>query len=196
MFFTVFFIFFFHISACMFIFISTLDADMSAWMWDVQYNSMDQFELYITSIYFIVSTTSTVGYGDLSASTTIERIFCILIMLAGVTSFTFISGSLSSVLSNYDNTQANLNQQLLYLNRLSMQHNISNSLLEDVRKALCYDSKTKNHGLEQFISRLPSNLKLEVSEEIHKDHFKKFDIFSCSDNNMVFLAWIASRLKQ
>jgi voltage-gated potassium channel Kch len=58
------------------------------------------------SLYFIVTTTATVGYGDMSASTTLERIFCVLTMLAGVTSFTFISGALASILSNYDTSQA------------------------------------------------------------------------------------------
>ena len=75
---------------------------MNSWMWDPYYYTMDYDELYIMSFYYIVTTTSTVGYGDLSASTTIERIFCIIIMLAGVTAFTFISGALSSILSNYD----------------------------------------------------------------------------------------------
>lgn len=108
MFFAVFFILFFHISSCMFIFFGKLDSDMDSWMWNSYYNEMEDMDLYVTSLYFIVTTTSTVGYGDMSASTLIERIFCILIMLAGVTSFTFISGSLSSVLSNYDSSQANL----------------------------------------------------------------------------------------
>ena len=108
MFFAVFFALFFHISACMFIFFSTLDYDMNSWMWDSTFNEMEPTDLYIMSFYFIVTTTSTVGYGDLSASTLIERIFCILVMLAGVTAFTFISGSVSSVLSNYDSSQATL----------------------------------------------------------------------------------------
>lgn len=195
MFFSVFFILFFHISACMFIFIGILDYDMNSWMWNSMHSSLENFDLYVYSLYFIVTTTSTVGYGDLSASTTIERIFCILIMLAGVTSFTFISGSLSSVLSNYDHSQATLQQQLLYLNKLSMTHNISDSLIQDIRKALQYDSKTKNAGLDLFISKLPAHLRLEVSEEIHKENFKKFDVFMRNENP-TFLAWIASRLKQ
>lgn len=106
LFFLVFFIFFFHIFTCMFIFFGKLDSDTNSWMWDPYYAYMDEVELYIMSIYFIVTTTSTVGYGDLSASTTIERVFCIVTMLAGVTSFTFISGALSSILSNYDTSQA------------------------------------------------------------------------------------------
>ena len=90
----------------MFIFLGTLDPDSSSWMRDPYYYYMDRQNLFIMSLYFIVTTTSTVGYGDLSASTTAERIYCIFIMLAGVTSFTFISGALSSILSNYDNSQA------------------------------------------------------------------------------------------
>ena len=79
---------------------------------------MDSQQLYILSFYFIVTTTSTVGYGDLSASTTLERIFCITVMLAGVTAFTFISGALSSLISNYDTQNAQLNEKLLYLGKL------------------------------------------------------------------------------
>ena len=87
----------------MFIFIASFDEDMNSWLFDQYYYNMDDDALYIMALYFIVTTTSTVGYGDLSASTTVERIFCIILMLAGVTAFTFISGALSSILSNYDN---------------------------------------------------------------------------------------------
>jgi hypothetical protein len=61
---------------------------------------------------------TTVGYGDMSAGTTVERVFCILLMVIGVIVFTFISGSLSSVLSNFDATNANLQERLLFLNKL------------------------------------------------------------------------------
>lgn len=47
MFFSVFFILFFHISSCMFIFIGYLDYDTNSWMWDPTYNSMEQFDLYV-----------------------------------------------------------------------------------------------------------------------------------------------------
>ena len=193
-FFTVFFVFFFHISSCLFIFIGTLDYDTSSWMWDPYYYLMDENQLYIMSLYFIVTTTSTVGYGDLSASTTIERIYCVVIMLAGVTAFTFISGALSSILSNYDTSQAVLHENLLYLGKLRQQHNISDELFMNIRKALQYDSKN-NAGLDDFIHKLPMHLRLEVSEEIHRDNFMRFDLFKRIGNKS-FLAWVSSRMKQ
>ena len=143
-FFMVFFVFFFHISTCLFIFIASIDTDDSSWLTDPYYAYMSTGELYIMSSYFIVTTISTVGYGDLSASTTLERCFCIIIMLAGVTTFTFISGALSSILSNYDNSQATLQEKLLYLSKLRQQHNISDQLYSDIRTTLRYDSKANN----------------------------------------------------
>jgi hypothetical protein len=54
---------------------------------------------------------TTVGYGDMSASTKIEHLFCIVLMVLGVIVFTFISGALSSVLSNFDATNAQEQEQ-------------------------------------------------------------------------------------
>ena len=55
-------------------------------------------EKYLTSIYFTVTTITTVGYGDVSISTKLEKIFCIVTMLTGVIAFSFASGSLASIL--------------------------------------------------------------------------------------------------
>lgn len=63
---------------------------------------MKNSDLYITSFYFTVTTIVTVGYGDIVAVNSFERSVAILLMLIGVISFSFATGSLSSILSNYD----------------------------------------------------------------------------------------------
>lgn len=52
----------------------------------------------MTSIYWTVTTITTVGYGDISISTDFERIFCIFLMVLGVVSFGLLSGSLTNIL--------------------------------------------------------------------------------------------------
>jgi hypothetical protein len=59
---------------------------------------MTPSQRYMVSFYFTVQTITTVGYGDVSIVTSTERIFCTLIMIIGVISFTFASGSLASIL--------------------------------------------------------------------------------------------------
>ena len=51
---------------------------------------------------------TTVGYGDYSATTTVERVFVIFLMIFGVVAFTFISGALSSIITNFDQSSASL----------------------------------------------------------------------------------------
>jgi len=49
-----------------------------------------------------MTTVATVGYGDIFAVNTFEYAFAIILMIIGVSAFTFVSGALSSILSSYD----------------------------------------------------------------------------------------------
>ena len=50
------------------------------------------------AIYWTVTTIATVGYGDVVAVNTTERIFCSCAMIIGVLAFTFANGSFASIL--------------------------------------------------------------------------------------------------
>ena len=51
---------------------------------------------------------STVGFGDITAGTILERIFSILIMIGGVCFFAFAIGSLASIFNRLDTREAHL----------------------------------------------------------------------------------------
>ena len=101
----VFAIFFFHIASCMFVFLCEFDMEIwNSWRYQDPYSSYAEYQMYITAMYYVVTTMSTVGYGDISGGTTLERIFCIALMLTGVVSFNLISGSLAAMITNYDSS--------------------------------------------------------------------------------------------
>jgi Trk-type K+ transport system membrane component len=58
--------------------------------------------LYVTSFYYTVTTITTVGYGDISANSTVEKVLAIILMIIGASGFSFAAGSLSSLMSNLD----------------------------------------------------------------------------------------------
>ena len=95
------FLFFTHIFGCFFVIIGSnfADSDRDSWYNKPHVKQMGTWDRYIYSLYFIVTTITTVGYGDQSAGTTSERIFVNLLMICGVVVFTFISGALSSILT-------------------------------------------------------------------------------------------------
>ena len=61
---------------------------------------------------------TTVGYGDISGQNNLERTVSIFIMLVGVISFSFATGSLSSIMANYDQANAKLEERIEILNRI------------------------------------------------------------------------------
>jgi hypothetical protein len=90
-----------HIVSCLWVVSAQMAENLDdTWMTDFDEN------LYLTSFYFTVTTITTVGYGDISGNTSTEKIFCILIMVVGVISFSFASGSLASIMQNYDSKNA------------------------------------------------------------------------------------------
>ena len=69
--------------------------------------------------YYVITTMSTVGYGDIHANTSSERMFAVFLMVAGVVNFQFITGCLSSILTTADSSKAVLQEKILFLNKLS-----------------------------------------------------------------------------
>ena len=76
--------------------------------WIDDFDDSNNNQIYITSLYYTVTTMTTVGYGDINGANTLERAISIMIMLIGVIAFSFATGSLSSILSNYDQANAKL----------------------------------------------------------------------------------------
>ena len=59
-----------------------------------------EVDLYITSLYWTISTMTSTGYGDVSAHTLLEMVYTSTVMVVGKLMFAFILANISSTLSN------------------------------------------------------------------------------------------------
>lgn len=83
---------------------------------------------------------------------------------------------------------------MLQLNNLKTKYHINTELYFQIKKSLQYDHSTNMTGLDIFISGLPDKLRLDISEEIHRSNFEKFNLFvTCGGKN--FAVWVASKLR-
>ena len=85
---------------------------------------MDPWELYWVAYYFTVSTATTVGYGDVYAIHTSERILCIFMTIGGVLIFSLTSGALSSILTSFDASNEQIAAKLKVLEKLDVKYNL------------------------------------------------------------------------
>ena len=88
------------------------DSPLETWV-NVHVNERDDAaDRYIASMYWTLSTLTTVGYGDLNAGTTVERLFAVVAMAVGVSYYTYIVSSLSSIISSFDSQAAKTHEKL------------------------------------------------------------------------------------
>ena len=99
------FLMFSHFSACFWIYTAEMTEDpeednATNWIHSGEYDSLSKLQLYLTSLYFTVTTMTTVGYGDISGTNTGERIVCMFLMIMGVLFFTYTSGMITNIITN------------------------------------------------------------------------------------------------
>ena len=125
----------------------------------------------------MVTTMTTVGYGDMPISTLQEQVFCTLLMMVGVTFFSMISGSLASILVSMDQTDADVSQKLMFLNRLQAQYRLPPGLYREVRKTIHYNYDMAVIGLNDFVEHLPPQIRIAVALFMHKRTFRNHPFF-------------------
>ena len=122
--------------------------------------NLSNTELYVCAFYFTITTITTVGFGDISSYTTVEKLLCIVIMIIGVMSFSFATGSLSSLIQNLDSSEAKLKQKIQTLNEIRDTYHIAPELYDELRKAIKYDHSKNQKDIVDFIDELPYRLKV------------------------------------
>lgn len=101
--------------------------------------NLDDGNQYLTAFYFTITTITTVGYGDYSPGTVVEKIIGILLMFVGVMAFSFISGSLSSYLQQQDNFGAVYEEKMAILDKLFQETAIPIELFSQIKKNIRFN---------------------------------------------------------
>lgn len=145
------------------------------------------------SIYWTVTTITTVGYGDISGTNDVERLFCSVAMIIGVISFSFANGSLASIIQNYDQSNAIYQEKMIVLNRIYKEFKLPLDLFIKIKKSMGYESQQDMNELHQFINELPHKLKTEVSIYVFEQRYAKIKFFK--NRNVSFILWMCPILK-
>ena len=142
---------------------------------------LSEYELYVNSFYFTVTTVVTVGYGDITAINATEKIVAVFLMIIGVVAFSFATGALSSIISNQDSTEAKLKEKMNVLNEIHMDYKIPENLFNKLVKTIRYDHSKKSKDTLQFMDELPHKLKLELAMLIHRKMYISVKFFEEKD---------------
>ena len=85
-----------------------------------------------------MTTFTTVGYGDIHATCTSERVLAIFLMIGGVFAFSFATGTLTSILTSLDETNKQINAKMLVVNKLSNRYDLAPEIRQKLRATVSF----------------------------------------------------------
>ena len=92
----------------------------------------DSFE-WVTSLYWAISTMTTIGYGDISAGTEIERAVASVVMVLGCCFFAWSTGTITTLLTNRTHCTERFKDRLDDLEEFFVARSMPSDLVQKVK---------------------------------------------------------------
>ena len=178
-----------HIMACFWYFSCKFD-EYSPNTWVVRYNMQDNdtITLYITSFYWVILSLSTVGYGDLSAFTILEKILSIVWIGLSLYFYAFTIGSLSSlVLMSKTHVHA-YSYKLSKIDEISGMLKLPKEIIHKIKRALKSSSDISGFSWkdkEKLLNELPKKLRYKIAAVMYGGVGKKLLFFKGKDMGLM-----------
>lgn len=171
-----------HWIACIWFFLAFIDDFPSdSWVVVLGIEDTSVTRQYIYSLYWTVTTMTTIGYGDITPKRDIEYIAATLIMIVGASTYAFIIGNIASLFSNLDSAKIAHKNKIEALTQFLAYHNVPQPLIFQLRNY--YDYIWERHrGLPEnnFFEDLPLHFHLDILQYLTGDLLEKVSLFKYS----------------
>ena len=176
-----------HCFVCIHIFIGK--NSYSNWLIFTQSENDSFYIIYIKSLYFIMTTLTTIGYGDIICQSFIERIFQIIILAIGSIFYPYVISSVGNFIEKDSYSKMIHSNKLSMLEKIRKDYpNIPFKLYNSIHKYL--ESKSSyliKNDVNSFIESLPFTLKNNILFTMYNSSIANFKFFK-KNHNSVFIA--------
>ena len=180
-----------HFSSCFFIFIGRNEAPG----WIITNNLQDSnfIEIYITALYCQMTTLTTVGYGDISATNGFEKIYGIFMLIVGTCAYSWILTYISNYIKKNNEKFIDFEEKMKVLKEIKLEYpNIGKNLYDRISRYLNYNKSIGRCNLKFILESLPSSLQNNLIIEIYKPIIRNFQFFKSFENSDFFVKIVTS----
>ena len=142
-------------------------------------------KIYLASLYFILATMTSVGYGDIVCISIEETVYQIILLTIGIVAYSWIISTVGDYVKNESRASIKYNKDVLQLEEIrisypNMPFKLYNKIHQHLERLLKQQEKYDSNLL---INSLPYNLKNKLIFEIHKEVINKFIFFNGCQNS-------------
>ncbi|EAR98199.2 cyclic nucleotide-binding domain protein (macronuclear) [Tetrahymena thermophila SB210] len=171
--------------------------------WLQKFNLLEQtyLEKYIYSMYWSITTMTTVGYGDISATNYVEATFILFSMILFSCMFAYSINNIGFILQEIEKSSKQVNDSITTIQRYLNRKNVNIHLQSRVRHYLQFlakEQKDRNLQAENSVLKsLSKKLRDEIAIEVNQRILKNYSIFQTnfSQQTLVKLTFIMEELQ-
>jgi hypothetical protein len=184
-----------HITSCIWCYLgNTGIQNNQSWIISAQLEEMENFEIYLTGVYFSMMTVYTVGYGDILPKSRGELLFTLFFMIIGVLLFSFCISWLGTMFGKIDKKTIHFKKQLKILDQIASKYELTPATFFKIKKTIKLQYKRHNADKFKLINTLPTYLKNEIIFKIHQQKESKMKFFK--NTTYDFIIFIVPLIKQ
>ncbi|XP_034945688.1 potassium voltage-gated channel subfamily H member 8 [Chelonus insularis] len=127
-------------------------------------------ESYVTALYFTCSSLTSVGFGNVSANTTYEKVFSICTMLIGALMHALVFGNVTAIIQRIYSRRSLYHTKLRDLKDFMTLHQIPDQLKQRMQDYF-QTTWSLNHGIDihETLREFPEELRGDVSMHLHRE---------------------------
>ncbi|GIL58083.1 hypothetical protein Vafri_13279, partial [Volvox africanus] len=160
-----------HMSASAWFFVAVMESKDLTGTWAEAAGLQDatKFERYLTSLYFVVITFTTVGYGDVYPVTTAERFMTCVGMLVGVVTLGYIISTANTIAGKADKYELARSELLDRVESFLEAQPLTTGLATRIKNYFEYVTRRRfnDRDDQQLVANLPSDLRRAVLRAMH-----------------------------
>jgi len=129
---------------------------------------------YLEALYWTITTLSTIGYGDVTPSSTPELLYTMLVMVLGVGVFSYVIGSVAGLIANLDRAKLHFQERVERAHAFMAYRGVPAELRHRILGYYGYLWESRlGWGDAELLDDLPSGLRVEVSLHLHRPILEK-----------------------
>ncbi|XP_061345225.1 potassium channel AKT1 [Gastrolobium bilobum] len=156
--------------------------------------SMDDFlhqslwKRYVTSIYWSITTLTTVGYGDLHPVNSREMIFDIFYMLFNLGLTAYLIGNMTNLVVHGTSRTRKFRDTIQAASSFALRNQLPARLQDQMLAHLCLKFRTDSEGLQQqeTLDSLPKAIRSSISHHLFYSLMDKVYLFNGVSNDLLF----------
>jgi hypothetical protein len=142
--------------------------------------------LYIRAFYWTITTLTTIGYGDITPSGSVQTVFVIFIELLGAAMYGMIIGNIANLIANIDIAKSQYKDKLDKINAFLNYRNIPHGLQRKINNYYSYLWESRRgYDESAVIQDLPIALKTTVALQINREIIEKVPLFQSASEDLI-----------